>query len=492
MELNALLEFIKKYDESETLDYKENLKEASAIGEYISSLGNSALLAGFPAAHMIWGIKDMTKKIVGTTFEPYKTKTSGKNKMPLTTHLSTFTDPHVNLEFEEFTLQDNKKLVLLTIDVTHINRPIKYHGKEYIRVGTSNKNLAEFPEKERRLWQSFESSKFELEFAKTDLNFDEVNVLLNIDYYIKARKLTSLSSTEELIQNLLEDNVIQKTGHQFNITNLGAYTLAKNIKYFPKLERRTIRITKYRGNRTLDNAEFDKMGQFGIAVSFDNVIKTTMSLLKYTEDYSEGTRKDIPAFPQIAIRELIANALVRQDFSVLGSRPLVEIFDSKIEISNPGIPLINPYRFLDYKPKSRNDELADLLGKLNIVESRGTGIDKVVNSLEEQDLPAMDITVQGSDSTVVILHEQQKFTDMSITEKNHSIYWHACLKYVADEQMSNATLRTRFHLATRHSAAVSKAIGNAIEAGLIKPYDRNAGRKNMKYIPFWGSDILNS
>ncbi|EQM55557.1 hypothetical protein N692_00835 [Lactiplantibacillus plantarum EGD-AQ4] len=219
MELNALLEFIKKYDESETLDYKENLKEASAIGEYISSLGNSALLAGFPAAHMIWGIKDMTKKIVGTTFEPYKTKTSGKNQMPLTTHLSTFTDPHVNLEFEEFTLQDNKKLVLLTIDVTHINRPIKYHGKEYIRVGTSNKDLAEFPEKERRLWQSFESSKFELEFAKTDLNFDEVNVLLNIDYYIKARKLTSLSSTEELIQNLLEDNVIQKTGHQFNITN---------------------------------------------------------------------------------------------------------------------------------------------------------------------------------------------------------------------------------------------------------------------------------
>ncbi|WP_435752239.1 ATP-binding protein [Levilactobacillus brevis] len=492
MNIDQLLEFIKKYDESETLEYKENLKESAAIGKYISALGNSALLAGFPAAHLVWGIKDMTKEIVGTDFEPYKTKSSGKDKMPLITHLSTYTDPHVELNFDEFSTSADKRLVLLTIDVTHINRPIKYHGDEYIRVGTSNKNLAAFPEKERRLWQSFESSKFELESAKVDLSFEEISNLLDVDYYLKARQLETLASTDEIVQHLLDDNILQKTGHTFNITNLGAYTLARNLSSFPKLERRTIRITKYRGDRTLDNATFDKKGQFGIAVSFNNVIKSIMALLPYTESYDEGTREDIPMFPQIAIRELIANALVHQDFSVIGSRPFVEIFDSRIEISNPGIPLIDPKRFLDYKPKSRNDELADLLGKLNIVESRGTGIDKVVNSLESLDLPAMDITIQGNDSTIVTLHESQKFSDMSIAEKNHSIYWHACLKYVENKKISNATLRERFHLTTRNSAAVSKALSNAIDAALIKPYDSEAGRKNMRYIPYWGTDILNS
>lgn len=492
MNLEQLIDFIKKYDESETLEYKENLKDSAAIGKYISALGNSALLAGFPAARIVWGVKDMTKEIVGTDFEPYKMKASDKDKMPLITHLSTFTDPRVDLNFEEFITPSGKRLVLLTINVTHINRPIKYHGDKYIRVGTSNKNLAGFPEKERRLWESFESSKFELESAKVDLNFEEVSKLLNIDYYLKARHLENIASKDELVQYLLDDNVLQRTGHSFNITNLGAYTLAKNIDSFPKLKRRTIRITKYLGDRTLDNAIYDKKGKFGIATSFDNVIKAIMAHLPYTERYGEGTREDVPMFPQIAIRELIANSLVHQDFSVTGSRPFVEIFDSRIEISNPGIPLIDPKRFLDFKPKSRNDELADLLGKLNIVESRGTGIDKVVNSLESFDLPAMDINIQGNDSTVVILHKRQKFSDMLTAEKNHSIYWHACLKYVENEQISNATLRTRFHLTTRNSAAVSKAISNAVDAGLIKPYDSQAGRKNMKYIPFWGTDILNS
>ncbi|MFT8836757.1 ATP-binding protein [Liquorilactobacillus satsumensis] len=486
MNTQKLINFINTNDESEILDYKENLKDAHQIGEYISALGNSALLSSSPAAYIVWGVKDMSKKIVGTDFEPYKTKAKGN--IPLTTYLGTMVDPRVNLDWDELEI-DGKKVVLLTIDVEHIFKPIAFGGTEFIRIGTSKKNLKGFPEKERRLWKSFESTKFELEFAITGIPFEKVSALLALDYYQQRRNIPS-PANENLVSFLISDRVITQTDiNSFNITNLGAYTLAKKIANFPTLERRTIRITSYKGNQRLENAFFNRNGQMGIAVSFDNVIKNIMNLIPYEEDYSGPTRKDIPLFPMIAVRELVANALVHQDFSLTGSRPSIEIFDSRLEVSNPGTPLIDPNRFLDFQPKSRNDELAGLLGKLNIVESRGTGIDKIVNSLEKFDLPAMDIKVQGSESTIITLHTKKDFKDMSTTEKTQAIYWHSCLKYVADEQINNASLRARFRLSSNETTAISKAINNAMESGYIKPYDPNAGKRFVKYIPFWGRDV---
>lgn len=381
-----------------------------------------------------------------------------------------------------------KKIVVLVIDVTHVSKPIKYLGKEYIRIGTSNKKLIQFPEKERRLWQSFEASKFELEFAQVNLTFQDVAQLLDLDYYTNKRG--PFGDTRGIVDALISDKILFSSNNRFNITNLGAYTLAKDMRNFPSLELRTIRITQYAGKQPLSNAIFDKKGNVGIAVGFDNLIKNLMAHIPYSEDYAEGSRRDIPMFPQIAIRELVANALVHQDFTVTGSRPFVEIFNSRIEISNPGTPLIDTKRFLDFKPRSRNDELANLLGSFHIVESRGTGIDKVVNSLEEADLPAMTIQAQSAESTVVSLYARKKFSEMSVTEKTQSIYWHACLKYVGDEQINNTSLRERFRLTARDSANISKAINSAVAAKLIKPYDPNAGRKFIKYIPFWGVDAL--
>ena len=346
-----------------------------------------------------------------------------------------------------------------------------------------------FPEKERRIWQAFESSKFELEPAMTGISFSEVSSLLALNYYVSARGLSSQISTEELVEDLIKNNVIKHAGKElYSITNMGAYTLAKDISKFPNVERRTLRIVQYNGRSNI-NASFDKKGTMGIALSFNNIIQNIMRLLPYSENYDEGVRKDVAIFPQIAIRELVANALVHQDFTVSGSRPLVELYENRFEISNPGTPLIDPNRFLDFKPKSRNDELANLLGNLNIVESRGTGIDKVVTELENLDLPAMEISVQGAESTVIILRAKKSFKDMSSSEKIRSIYWHACLKYVSDEQINNATLRKRFGLTKSSSALISKALVLAVDSGMIKPYDPLAGKKYIKYIPFWGKSV---
>ena len=355
--------------------------------------------------------------------------------------------------------------------------------------GSSKSKLAEFPEKEREIWQSFESSKFELEIAMHDVPWQEVNQYINIPYYVNAKDIPE-PSDDVVIGHLVKDKVLIRTGDNFNITNLGAYTLARDITRFQNLSRKTLRITKYAGTRSIDNAIADKKGQIGIALGFNNMIQNIMMLVPYQEDYSEGVRKDIPLFPPIAIRELVANALVHQDFSISGSRPFVEIFDNRIEISNPGIPLIEPKRFLDFKPKSRNDELANLLGELNIVESRGTGIDKVVNAIEVADLPPMDIKTQAAETTVVTIQKHKAFKDLTNQEKIFAIYWHSSLRYRSGEHTTNATLRERFKLNKNASSAISSAINLALEADLIKVYDSTAGKKLISYVPYWGTDTF--
>jgi predicted HTH transcriptional regulator len=87
------------------------------------------------------------------------------------------------------------------------------------------------------------------------------------------------------------------------------------------------------------------------------------------------------------VRELVANALIHQDFSLSGAGPMVEIFDGRIEITNPGEPLVDTDRFLDSPPTSRNEGLASLMRRFRICEERGSGIDKVVAQLELYQLP---------------------------------------------------------------------------------------------------------
>ncbi len=67
---------------------------------------------------------------------------------------------------------------------------------------------------------------------------------------------------------------------------------------------------------------------------------------------------------------------------------MVEIFEDRIEITNPGVPLIEANRFLGTPPRSRNEALASMMWRLRICEERGSGIAKVVFQTELYQLPA--------------------------------------------------------------------------------------------------------
>ncbi|WP_295580537.1 ATP-binding protein [uncultured Lamprocystis sp.] len=135
----------------------------------------------------------------------------------------------------------------------------------------------------------------------------------------------------------------------------------------------------------------------------------------------------------------------------------VEIFSDRMEITNPGQPLVDPARFLDNPPRSRNEALASFLRRVGVCEERGSGIDKVVFQTEYYQLPAPRFEVAG-DNTIAVLFAQRPLTRMDKDDRVRACYLHACLRYVERDFMTNSTLRERFGIERQNSAQASRLI----------------------------------
>ena len=132
----------------------------------------------------------------------------------------------------------------------------------------------------------------------------------------------------------------------------------------------------------------------------------------------------------------------QQDFHAAGTAPLVEIFSNRMEITNPGLPLVKTDRFLDSPPKSRNETLASFMRRIGVCEERGSGVDKVVFQTELYQLPA-PIFETTPEHTRAVLFAHREFREMDKEDRVRACYLHACLRYVQRDYMTNTTLRIR-------------------------------------------------
>jgi ATP-dependent DNA helicase RecG len=479
--LEDLIRLHKK--ETEWIEFKVNNEEPHIVGEYISALANSAVLHNVQKAYLVYGIEDSTLKIVGTDFQP---KIAKKGNEELENWLHRLLEPSIDFTIYEFEC-DDKSISVFEIDcATH--RPVSFNGREYIRVGSYKKPLKDYPEKERKLWQKFSAFCFEDEIAKSHLTIPEVVSLLNCKSFFELLNLPyneTASTDEYIISKFLEYELITNDNSSLNITNLGALLFANNLNDFNTLVRKKIRVIKYKNNSKL-NTEFEQEGVKGYAVGFQGLIKYIMQTLPRNEAIKDALRKEVSLYPEIAIRELIANALIHQDLTIRGTNPMIEIYDNRIEITNNGKPLIDVLRLIDYQPKSRNEKLANLMRMMGICEERGSGIDKVIDSIEVYQLPAPKFIAE-SDYFKVVLFAPLAFKDMDKQDRIRATYQHCCLKFMNQEFMTNSTLRKRFGLSDKQHSKASKIISDTLEVGLIKPSDpENRSTKHIKYMPFFG------
>lgn len=479
-ELEKLLLTLQSYSkECEWVEFKINNSDPQEIGQYISALSNSSKYHKQPYGYLVFGVENNTHNLVGTKFHPHSEKIG---EQELENWLATQLSPKIDFNIFEFSYL-SMHFAILRIDATK-NRPTSFRGEEFIRIGSYKKKLKDHPERERKLWVIDHSQTFECEHAQTDKNEEEVLQLIDYQSFFKLLKFPMPVNKDGIIEKLKQERVISNSLHGFNISNLGAILLARDIEEFPSIARKAIRVVFYDGKSRIKTKK-EQVGIKGYAIGFEGLMKYLDENLPSNEIIDLALRKIVPLYPIIAIRELVANALIHQDFSVKGSSPMIEIFDNRIEITNPGIPLIDPLRFVDHSPESRNESLARFMRRLYICEERGSGIDKVVYECEYNQLPAPEI-IAGENYTRIILYGLKKFKDMDKQDKIRACYLHSCLKIVSGEYMTNQSLRARFGIEEHNYSTVSRIIGDTKSTKLIRDYDpENKSRTYAKYVPYW-------
>jgi predicted HTH transcriptional regulator len=271
-----------------------------------------------------------------------------------------------------------------------------------------------------------------------------------------------------------------------NITNLGAVAAARNMADFESVGRHAIRVIVYQGlNKAKTKRELE--GKLGYAIGFQGLIRTLGEILPQSEVIQAALRTRRTIYPEIALREIIANALIHQDFSLGGTGPLVEIFDDRIEVTNPGglLPTKKLDRLIGAQAESRNERLARAFRQYRICEERGSGLIKAGLEMEIYGLPPIEFSTDGSFFKVT-LYTPRNFAQMSAKERLEACYQHSVLRHLSGSGMTNKSLRERLKMPEKQRSMVSALIQDAVELKRIKPADpENRSKKFTEYVPYW-------
>jgi ATP-dependent DNA helicase RecG len=468
--MNTTIEELERWllvpSETEHLEFKEakTQYDNEKLFKYCVALANEG------GGKLILGITDKRpRRVVGSqafpNLEDIKAKLLNKLKM--------------RVEVEVVTHPEGCVLIFHA-PPRPIGTPLNLDGAYWMRVG--EELVAMTTDQLRRIFDEG-NPDFLSQVAKSGLSADEVIRLLDTQGYFDLIKLPYPAERGAVLERFESEKLIQARAGLYEITNLGALLFAKDLDQFDGLTRKAPRVIVYNGKSKI-NTRSDQFIPKGYAVGFETLIRYINAQLPSNEVIGRAFRETTRMFPEIAIRELTANALIHQDFTETGTSVVIELYSDRLETSSPGQPSIKPERFID-EYKSRNERLADIMRRLRICEEKGSGIDKVIERVEAFQLPAPDFRVTDT-HTVVVLFAHKQFEEMERSDKIRACYQHCCLKYVMNEKMTNQSLRERFKLSESKADQVSRIIRETVNAGQIKSDDpENASKRYVKYVPFW-------
>jgi ATP-dependent DNA helicase RecG len=461
------------------VEFKRDNADPEMVGVRVSAISNAARLATQHTGYMVWGIDDGSHTVIGTAIDPDRQKVT-QQVFPF--WLAQQLSPSIAFHFH--TIQHpSGRIVLLEIPAA-TSAPVAFKGIPYLRIGSATPKLTDYPERYQALLGALRPYAWEHGIALPYVTSDDVLGLLDYSQYFRLTKQQLPDNRVGILERLKADRlIIEDVGGKWNITNLGAILFAGDLTQFlPSLARKGVRFIAYGGTNKAHKVTHRQDGKKGYASGFEGLISFVNGLLPRNEHIGQALRVEQPLFPELAIRELVANALIHQDLTITGAGPQIEMFIDRIEITNPGAPLVTPDRMIDLPPRSRNEAVASLMRRMGLCEEQGSGLDKVIAQVELFQLPA-PLFRASNDSLQVILYGPRAFGKMTRDERLRACYQHAVLRFLSGDRMKNATLCERFGIAKQNSAQASHVITMSLRQGMIKPADEEHPRSG--YVPFW-------
>lgn len=459
------------------LDWKQDLSpDSKRCIEHLIAFAN------FPGGgFLVFGVDNHGKPVGVSTVDVDHIVTK------LTNLARAAVDPPLRLQ-HEVTEFDGASILLIHIEESP-TKPVAPKGRpldeSFIRMGGSTRRASR--QEIGTLMLHSKTPKWE-ELSATTL-MDDFAILEALDSSgILGLKHQAKPTSQEGMLNFLEsEGLINRDprggGH---ITNLGAIAASRHLNDFSELVRKAVRVVVYSGT-TRNEARLEQLGQRGYAPAFEGLMTFVTSQLPQSEVIDRAFRQKMPIYPEVALREVIANALIHQDFSISGAGPMIEVFLDRVEISNPGglLPSKRADRLLATPSESRNERLARAFRMYGICEERGSGLYRAASQVEMYGLPPMKFEA-GSNYFKVTFYSPRTYAQMSVSERLEACYQHACIQYIAGSPMTNKSLRERLRMPESRRSMVSQLIQQAQDSGLIKPADpENRSKKFMQYLPAW-------
>lgn len=483
-QLKNILDFILSHPaEKEWFELKKDNFDPITLAKNISGIMNSLIRYDIARGYIVWGIDDVSHEVVGTSFIPDLKKYKNEELLFWLTKNIT---PHPDLSFRTLEYR-NHPVVILVINIipTAIS---KFQGVALIRIGSNTTELKNYPTIEKEIWQKVFSYDYESTPAKSNLDRLQVEEYLDFNAMYEMRLRGTTLEKEMLFDEAINCGIVKANKDStYDITNLGALLYARNLASFNNLSSKSLRVIEYIGDSRLETKDEYRMTG-GYLVEFNKVYRKIMdSLADHEEIGEDGIRKMVYRFPYMTIRELLANTLMHQDFTINELHPMVEIFSNRVEFTNAGKSLVPSDRLVDFPPRTRNEGIAKEFYNARISESRGTGWDKIAATSPAFGCPTPQLEEFGN-SVRVTLMGRRGLNAMTFDEKMRTIYYYACFLWVSKDYLTNQNLRKIFRLQDKDNSVASRLLSQAVEEKYLKIFDPKSSPRDRKYLPFYAED----
>ena len=383
-------------DETEWLEFKENYYEPQLLGEYFSALANSACLNSKPKGYLVFGIKNTTHEVVGTDFNPERKR---KGNQLLLLWLANGLNPNVGFEYYIF-LYKGQRIVFFEIRAA-FDRPVKFYGTAYIRIGSSKTELSKHPEKERQIWQKGIDWSAQI-CEKASLKDLDTEAIKKARTEFINKYPSKLSDVIQWDDTTFLNKV--KLTIQGDITNTAIILLGKpesSTLISPSIARISW-ILRDEQNNEKDYAHFEPP----FIINVDKILVKIRNLTFRALPSGTLFPVEIPQYDPWILREALHNCISHQDYSMRG-RVIITEFPDRLIFTNMGsfIPgsVENVIRQDAPQTVYRNSFLAEAMVNLNMIDTQGGGIKRMFITQIKRFFPMPDYDLSESNIVKVSL-----------------------------------------------------------------------------------------
>ena len=350
--------------EGYTLEFKQNIN--SDLPKGLTAFANAS------GGRIFIGVDDKNQ-ITGCSF-------SNKLFSQIET-MAAACDPPVAIEIEK--LQKHKIIVIHVPEGA--NRPHRCNKGFYLRNGASSQKMSTLD------ITAFIQAEGKVRFdqqLRLDLDWKKVLDENRLNHFLTLARIAPKTDTKNLLLNLGAGNY---KNDQFYLNQTGVLFFSKDPTQ--RLFHVSVVCALFKG--TTKAYILDRKELTGSLL--ENVEDALIFLKKHLQLRWEITRKstrrnEILELPEVALREAMVNAVCHRDYLEQGAQVMVEIFDDRLEIYNPGgLPKGLPEKDFGKRSVCRNPNIASLLLRCDYIEKMGSGIERIHAALEKENCPQVKI-----------------------------------------------------------------------------------------------------